>query len=91
MEDLKQIEVLLDALKRVKAELKRRNKISDTLRNSGNCTIKRKQKLNTDLNWQCMEYDKAKTDFARLFENGLLDVGTEKKVYNPSSFHSYIH
>lgn len=92
MEDLQKIDDLLNALKRVKMELKRRNKISTNLRDRQEFFTQNKiQKLNTDLNWQCMEYDKSKTDFARLYKNSVFDVGVEVKEYRPSGFHFYRH
>lgn len=91
MDDLKKINALLQGLKRVKSELIRRNKLSDKVRDRGNCTFKKVQKLNADLNWQCMDYDKSKTDFARMYNNSVFDVGVDVKFYNPSPFHSYKH
>ena len=91
MDDLKKLDELLQALKTVKAELKRKDRISEKAgkMTTYNSTPRRFQNVYADLNWACMEYDMAKTRFARAFKGSFLDVSTDEKTYNPSSFHSY--
>lgn len=48
-------------------------------------------KANVNTNWAAMEYDKAKTDFARAYEQSPVKTGTEEKEYHPSGFHHYKH
>ena len=92
MTELEEIEQLLTVLKTVKSELIRRDKISVNCREAfanNNVSQKRVQRLNADLNWQCMTYDQRKTDFARLYDKSKIKTGIEEKEYNPSSFHTY--
>lgn len=88
-----EINVLIDTLKYLKATIKRKNKISDRLRNftHSNNTPRQYEKANVDLNWECMELDKIKTDFARFYEKSSIKVGIGEKNYSPSPFHNYKH
>lgn len=48
-------------------------------------------KANANLNWACMELEKAKVDFSRFLEKSTLYVGSEERVMRPGGFHSYKH
>lgn len=89
----REVNVLIDKLKYLKHTIKRRNRISERLSNftHTNNTPRQYEKVNTDLNWECVEVDKIKTDFARLYEVSGIKVGTGEKNYNPSPFHNYKH
>lgn len=93
MEELNQIENMIEALRRLRASIKKKDKLSEKLFNMDyrNHTPKRIQSVNADLNWECMNIDKEKTNFARIFKGSCIDVGIEEKQYNPSGFHSYKH
>lgn len=91
MDELQKIDELLDTLKYLKNSVKKKDKLSEKAMNTNHRTHTQRQieKANVNLNWQCMEVDKIKTDFARKFKGSFLDVSTDKKEYNPSGFHSY--
>lgn len=91
MRQTDEIDAMIAALKQTKTAIKKRDKLSEkqsalTLDNS---TDRRRGKAREDLNWQCIEVDKRKTDVARLFKGSCCDVGTETKYYRPSGFHEY--
>ncbi len=89
--EIELIDSLISTAKYLKTAIKKRDKLSEKAFNMSRYTHSPRQieKTNVDLNWQCMEVDKIKTDFARLFKGSLVDVGTGEKEYNPSGFHSY--
>lgn len=90
-DQLKKIDKMLTDLRRVKSEIKKTQKLSEKVRQltPQNSTLKKITDSNASLSWQCMALEKVKIDFARAFENSLLDVGTEKRTFHPSGFHSY--
>lgn len=91
MTDIEKIDLLISNLRRVKSEIKRKERLSQNRADMSmrTHTQKRIQKAEADLNWQCMEVDKSKIDFARLFKGSLVDVSTAETTFNPSPFHSY--
>lgn len=91
MNDLEQIEAMIDLLKRCKREVKKREKLSDKVAQMDIRvqSARQMERASTDLNWQCMEADKAAIDFARAFKGSCLDVSTGKHYFNPSPFHEY--
>lgn len=93
MEDIKLIENMINHLRTLKSDIQKKEKLSTKLRDTQLCDVspKRIEKMNTDLNWQCMNIDKKKTDIARLFKGSMLDVSTDEKEYNPSGWHNYKH
>lgn len=93
LSDMEQVDILLKPLKAVKSSLKRKDRLSKKRREMSpeNHTPRRIQSAEADLNWECMNLDKAKTDFARMFQGSVVDVDTGEKVYNPSGFHKYKH
>lgn len=93
MKDIEQIDSLITALKRLKGEVLKREKLS--AKRSGmsleNTTDKARGKANADLNWQCIEVDKRATDVSRMFHGSCCDVGTGTKTYCPTGFHEYTY
>lgn len=91
MKEIELIDLMIDRLKSLKSSIKKKDKISDKAFNMNpqNSTPRQIQKASTDLNWQCMEVDKGKTEIARIFKGSCLDVDTGEKEYNPSGFHKY--
>jgi len=75
MNDLDFLDNMIKQLKYVKAQYVSRDRLIIKARDC-NGTIKAKQKASVNLNWQCMEVDKAVTDFARSFKGSILDVET---------------
>ena len=93
MTDLETIEQAIALLKTAKSSLIKRNKLSAKTgaMNPTNSTPKRIDSATASLNWECMEYSKAKVNFARLFKGSVLDVSTAVQTYRPSPFHEYKH
>ena len=91
MTDIEKIDSFIDRLKSIKQSMKKKEKLSDKAFNLRCGTPRQFQKVNTALNWECMNLDKSITDFAREFKGSLLDVDTGEKTYNPSGFHNYKH
>jgi hypothetical protein len=91
MQELEQLEQMLALLKNIKRANVKKGKLSDKLAKMDhyNSTPKRIGAANANLNWECMNYDKLKVDFARLFKDSCLDVGVSEREYNPSGFHSF--
>lgn len=89
--EINEIDNLIQSLKYVKSNLLKKNKLSKKAYEMSytSNTQRSVQKASVNLNWQCMELDKAKTNFARMFKGSLVDVCVEEKEYNPSGFHSY--
>ena len=88
-----EIDALIEALKRLKREASKRDKLSAkqssyTLENS---TDRQRGKARENLNWQCMEVEKRKIDVARLFKGSSCDVSTDRTYFNPSGHHEYIY
>lgn len=93
-QELKDIDVLIACLKRVKRLAIDREKKSNKRMNAydnKDVSVKRLQAMTVDLDWACMEYDKAKTDFARAYSKSSIKTSTDIKEYNPSPFHKYTH
>lgn len=93
MKQIEEIEKMIALIKEVKSCIVKKDKLSDKAFNLSprNATPSQIDKATSSLNWSCMELDKAITNFARQFKGSLLDVSTEEKEYNPSSFHKYKH
>ena len=85
------IDDLIKKLRALKSSIKKKDMLSDKVMEANplNNTPKQIQKAHTNLNWQCMQIDKEKTNIARTFKDSFLDVDTSEKEYNPSPFHSY--
>ena len=82
--------ILLKKVTRLEKEVER---LSTKCRDMHYSTHSKAQigKANTNLNWACMELEKAKVDFLRFLEKSTLYVGSEERVMRPGGFHSYIH
>jgi hypothetical protein len=93
MKDLETIEQAIILLKSIKSTYKKKERLSEKARNTNftNSTPSQIDKATSNLNWECMEYSKAKVNFARLFKDSILDVSTEVQTYRPSGFHEYTH
>lgn len=93
MEEIKTIETALLLLKNVRSCQLKVDKLTNKVVNMHYTThsIKSINRENANLNWACMNLDKAKTDFARCIIGSCLDVSVEVKEYNPSGFHNYKH
>lgn len=93
MTELEKIDQAITLLKSIKATCKKKEKLSEKARNTDfrNSTPKQIEKATTALNWECMEFSKAKVNFARFFKDSILDVSTEVQTYRPSGFHEYTH
>jgi hypothetical protein len=91
MTQLKAIETMIELCKTVKKEVIKKEKLSKKCCDIDpkNMTRKRIQKINTDLNWQCMTVSQRIIDVARFFEKSSLNVDTSETEFNPSSFHKY--
>jgi hypothetical protein len=88
---IEKIDEMIALLKSAKAEIKRQDKISLKARNMTpqSNTRNQIQKANTDLNWQCMDTQKAVIRIARCFKKSFFDVSTEETTFRPSAFHVY--
>lgn len=93
MKEFEQINDMLSLLKLIKTSVNKREKLSNKAfeMNTKTHTNKQISKIITNLDWECMNIDKLKTDFARKFKNSVLDVSTEEKTYKPTGFHEYKH
>jgi len=91
--ETKDLDIMLALLKAVKANIVKAKKLSDKsfAYNTTTHTFKAIQKINADHNWQMMNLEKSKVDFARYFKTSILNVNTDTKKYSPSSFHTYKH
>jgi len=91
MSEIELIDNMILRLKALKSAIKQKEKLSNKLfeMNHSNSTEKQIKKMSTDLNWNSMAIEKAKTEFARIFKNSFLDVDTGEKEYKPSSFQNY--
>lgn len=84
------IDQMIKTLRNIKTEIKRRDKLNIRLEKAFNEGTERQiTNLTAELNWQCMELEKRRIDFARLFEDSPLDVGTGEHTFRPSGFHTY--
>lgn len=90
-EQIKEIDHMIALLKTIKSSIKKKENLSDKscYMTPQNSSLKQITKAAANLNWQCMELDKEKTRFARLFKGSFLDISTGEKEYNPSGFHHY--
>lgn len=84
---------LIRLLKHVKECEVKKEKLSQKFLNCSpmNSGYDRYNKMSTQLNWACMELEKARTNFARAFKGSDIDVDTSEKTYKPSGFHEYKH
>lgn len=89
--ELQKIENVLHALKHLKSELSKTQKMSQKCFELSNASVRQNDRANTNLNWQCMHLDKMRKHCWRTIveSKDVLEVSLEDTIYNPSSFHSY--
>lgn len=91
--EIEYIDNLIIKLKSLKQSIKKIDKLTEKSMNMNfyDNTKRQRWKINAELDFECINREKIKTDIARLFNNSFLDVWIEKKVYKPNWFQEYIH
>lgn len=87
------IKKLIDDLKRIKKLEEQKEKTSQKRFDMDHRThsIRSIEKTTAQLNWLCMELEKAKIDFARLYKWSEYDVWVWEQTFEVSWFHNYKH
>lgn len=89
--EIEQIDEIILALKVLKSDILKTEKLSEKAFNTStqNSSMRAIEKVNNDLNWQCMYLDKQRVRVSKLIQESELLVSIESKEYNPSGFHKY--
>lgn len=84
------IDAVIKQLNILKTELKNTKKKNQKAFEC-NGTLRQRDKVTTELNWQCMHLDKTrKHTWKTILESkSILEVSIEETEYNPSGFHRY--
>lgn len=90
-EKIKKLDNLISALKTLKSDYLKTDKLSNKSLNTNfeNSNQKQISKASVNLNWQCMHLDKQKKKVWSIILNSDLEVDLEETEYKPSGFHSF--
>lgn len=90
-EKVKGLDNLISALKTLKSDYLKTDKLSNKSLNTnfGNSNQRQISKASVDLNWQCMHLDKQKKKVWSIILNSDLEVDLEETEYKPSGFHTF--